>query len=222
MRDDHEGYPPPSSPTFGDDGATAASSKASSEAIRMLMNNPSSNASLSSSQVSALTANRLPLERLVSDSPKSSNQETKSSGQHPILPAMEDVSFMNPLDLDPEEDDEEEEESSSLWGGDENGAASPKSKKRDWLLRMNRRMADTPIGEMDSSVIPISAIMNAWAKTKSSQGASMVETWLNRAQQEHAAGNTKVVPTTKMYTMAGTYHSICEFVGLFPTSKTDY
>jgi hypothetical protein len=208
MRDDHEGYPPPSSPTFGDDGATVASSKASSEAIRMLMNNPSSTASLSSSQVSALTANRLPLERLVSDSPKSSNQETKSGGQHPILPAMEDVSFMNPLDMDPEEDDEEEEESSSLWGGDESGATSPKSKRRDWLLRMNRRMADTPIGEMDPSVIPISAIMNAWAKTKSSQGASMVETWLNRAQQEHAAGNTKVVPTTKMYTMAGTYHSI--------------
>jgi hypothetical protein len=44
--------------------------------------------------------------------------------------------------------------------------------------------------------------MNAWAKTKSAHGASMVETWLNRAQEEFDAGNTRVVPTNKMYTMA--------------------
>jgi hypothetical protein len=190
LRVGHEAGSP--SPTIGDD-ATAASSKASSEAIRMLMKFPSSSASLSSSHGSALTANRLPLDRL-SDSPKS--QATSFS--RPILPAMEDV-CSNPFD---QENDEEEDEESSLWG-DESGVTSPKSKKKDWLLRMNRRMAETPVGEMDPSSIPISAIMNAWAKTKSSQGASMVESWLKRAQLEFDAGNMRVVPTTKMYTMAG-------------------
>ena len=52
----------------------------------------------------------------------------------------------------------------------------------------------------------LSAVMNAWAKTKSAQGASMVEMWLNRAQQEYDAGNHRIVPTAKLYTMAGMYH----------------
>ena len=80
---------------------------------------------------------------------------------------------------------------------------STKSKKREWLLRMNRKLQDIPIGELDPTVMPLSAIMNAWAKTKSAQGASMVEMWLKRAQEEYNAGNRSVVPTTKMYTMAG-------------------
>ena len=84
----------------------------------------------------------------------------------------------------------------------------PLNAKKDWLLRMNRRLHDIPIGELDPTTVPLSAIMNAWAKTKSSQGASMVELWLNRAQQEYDAGNRKVVPTSKMYTMAGA--SRCE------------
>jgi hypothetical protein len=32
----------------------------------------------------------------------------------------------------------------------------------------------------------------------------MVEMWLKRAEQEYDVGNRRVVPTTKMYTMAGT------------------
>lgn len=81
---------------------------------------------------------------------------------------------------------------------------SPSSlgKKREWLLRMNKKIQEVPVGELDPSAVPISAIMNAWAKTKSAQGASMVETWLRRAQQEYSAGNHRIVPTTKMYTMA--------------------
>ncbi len=81
--------------------------------------------------------------------------------------------------------------------------SSPRSKKRDWLLRMNRKLQEIPLGELDPSQVPLAAIMNAWAKTKSSQGAAMVEFWLKRAQQEYDAGNRRVVPTTKMYTMAG-------------------
>lgn len=80
---------------------------------------------------------------------------------------------------------------------------SPKSKKREWLLRMTRKMQEIPVGELDPTTVPLAAVMNAWAKTKSSQGASMVEAWLKRAEQEQAAGNDAVVPTTKMYTMAG-------------------
>lgn len=84
-----------------------------------------------------------------------------------------------------------------------NGTASSRSKKRDWLLRMNRKLNEIAVGELDPSVMPLSAVMNAWAKTKSAQGASMVEMWLKRAQEEYNAGNLSVVPTTKMYTMAG-------------------
>lgn len=179
------------SSTFGDD-ITAASSKASSEAIRMLMKPPASSASIASSHTSGLAASRLPLDAL-SDSP--SNQSSKIT--HPILPAIKDVCF-NPLDQEDEDDDDD----SCLWAN-ESARGSPDSKKREWLLRMNRRMAETPVGELDPSTIPVSAIMNAWAKTKSAQGATMVESWLKRAQQEYDAGSTKVVPTTKMYTMAG-------------------
>merc|ERR1712194_732117 len=50
--------------------------------------------------------------------------------------------------------------------------------------------------------IPISAVMNACAKLKSSGGAAMVEVWLCRIQEEQLAGNTRVHATTKMYTMA--------------------
>jgi hypothetical protein len=78
----------------------------------------------------------------------------------------------------------------------------PASRKQEWLLRMNRKKQDCPVGEMDLAVIPLNAVMNGWAKSKSSQGAAMVEEWLMRAEKEFAAGNTAIVPTTKMYTMA--------------------
>jgi len=81
---------------------------------------------------------------------------------------------------------------------------SPKTKKREWLLRMNRKLADVPVGELDPSSFPIAAIMNAWARTKSIEGATMVETWLNRVQLEVKAGNCRpgIQLTMRMYTMA--------------------
>jgi hypothetical protein len=177
FRDDNDSY----SQSTNGDARTTASSKASSEAIRLLIEQPGSIASRSSSQVSSLNAARLPLDKFA---------DPDASGR-PILPAMEDV-----YGLDPTEEDDNEEE----W---DEARSSATTKKRDWLLRMNRRMAETPVGELDPSSVPIAAIMNAWAKTKSAQGATMVETWLKRAQQEFDTGNTKIVPSTKMYTMAG-------------------
>ena len=150
---------------------------------------PSASASLSSSVGSALTGTCLPLDRLADSS---MNQQTV---EYPILPAIEDV-FTGADGFD------EEDEGTESWG-DDVGPQSPISKKREWLLRMNRRLADTPVGELHPSTVPISAIMNAWAKTKSAQGASMVEMWLKRAEEEANSGNTKVNPSTKMYTMAG-------------------
>jgi hypothetical protein len=166
----------------GGDDTTATNSKASSEAIRMLMKPASPSASLPS-RASTLTASRLVLDE--PSSPKNSDR--------PILPSLEDV-FQDPLADD--ECDEDDDDLPSECG----------SKKRDWLLRMNRRLSEIPVGELDPTTMPLSAIMNSWAKTKSAQGASMVEMWLKRAQEEHDAGNTRVVPTTKMYTMAGKWY----------------
>ena len=98
---------------------------------------------------------------------------------------------------------------------DENNDLVPQDKKKEWLLRMNRRLIEIPVGQLETSTVPISAIMNTWAKTNSSQGASMVEMWLNRAQKEFLAGNTNIVPTTKMYTMAGTFMHEIMFMHLF-------
>lgn len=79
---------------------------------------------------------------------------------------------------------------------------SIESKKTEWLTRMNRKLAEVPIGELDPSEVPLAAVMNSWAKTKSAHGAAMVEMWLQRAQKESNAGNHLIVPTAKMYTMA--------------------
>lgn len=75
-------------------------------------------------------------------------------------------------------------------------------KKRDWLIRMNRKLKETEAGSLDPSRIPIHAVMNAWAKTKSSEGAQMVEMWLRRVEKEVDMGNTLVEIGTKLYTMA--------------------
>lgn len=180
-------------PALSDD-YTAASSQASSEAIRMLMSAPvSTSASLSSSQASGLTGSRLPLDCLVQSTPKIQNTVGR-----PILPAIEDA-YHTPYGED--DVDEAQEGLDSL--GDEGDNLSPTSKKKEWLVRMNRRMNEIPIGQLDPSSIPIAAIMNAWAKTKSAQGASMVEMWLKRIKEEVDAGNASVVLNTKLYTMAG-------------------
>ena len=194
--------------------AAQDTSKSSSAAIRMIMNPQekdlaSSGASLSSSNTSALVATRLPLDRLTDDSSQATagtgTTSSKASGR-PILPSINDI-VVDPLhDEDDDEYFTDEDEEDSYFVGAESSidgtTMTTQSKKKDWLLRMNRRLTEVPIGDLDPSTTPISAIMNAWAKTKSSNGASMVEKWLNRAQEEFDAGNTKIVPTNKMFTMA--------------------
>jgi hypothetical protein len=119
----------------------------------------------------------------------SSKTPLMSGVERPILPQPIN-SMNNNWDVPDDSDDEED--------------LDPRAKKLDWLLRMNRRLTEIPVGDLDTQVVPLLAIMNSWAKTKSSQGATMVEMWLNRAQQEYEAGNRKIYLTTKMYTMAGT------------------
>jgi hypothetical protein len=92
---------------------------------------------------------------------------------------------------------------SSRDGASTDDRVSGPTKKSDWLIRMNRKLSEIPVGELDPATVPVSAVMNSWAKTKSAQGAAMVELWLKRAQEEYDLGNRRFVPTTKMYTMAG-------------------
>ena len=189
-------------PSLNDD-LTAVSSKASSEAIRMLMSAPvSSTASITSSQASGLTGSRLSLDGMAHASGSTRSKSPVPPAARPILPAIDDF-YPSAFG-----DDGEDEGS---WGEDaaagETHNDSPTSKKREWLLRMNRRLNETLVGQLDPSTVPVSAIMNAWAKTKSAQGASMVEMWLKRIQEEADAGNSRVVPTTKMYTMAGKFQA---------------
>ncbi|KAL7489538.1 hypothetical protein ACHAW6_015211 [Cyclotella cf. meneghiniana] len=77
------------------------------------------------------------------------------------------------------------------------------AKKREWLLTMNQTLESTPVGELDPNSLPLSTIMNGWAKQKSSEGARMVEMWLERVHAEYNADNPYGVhPTARMYTMA--------------------
>jgi hypothetical protein len=39
-------------------------------------------------------------------------------------------------------------------------ARSPRSKKREWRFKMNRKLADIPIGELNPEEVPIAALMN--------------------------------------------------------------
>lgn len=76
-------------------------------------------------------------------------------------------------------------------------------KKREWLVQMNQTLEETPIGQVDPNILPLSTIMNGWAKQKSSEGARMVEMWLDRVHSEYNSENPHGVhPTARMYTMA--------------------
>jgi hypothetical protein len=163
----------------------------------MLMNaQVSTDMSIASSKSSGLVANRLSLDVLDQDETSS----YRSTSTRPILPSLEDV---YPLQLDHDSDDNVD--GGEVWGDDVDPNL-PASKKKEWLLRMNRRMQEIPIGQLDPTTLPVSAVMNAWAKTKSAQGASMVELWLQRVHDEVEAGNTKVSLSTKLFTMAGKLH----------------
>ena len=82
------------------------------------------------------------------------------------------------------------------------GAHDSQAKKREWLLNMNATLESTPVGQLDPNILPLSTIMNGWAKQKSSEGARMVEMWLDRVHSEYNAENPSVHPTARMYTMA--------------------
>lgn len=133
-------------------------------------------------------------------SPISPDRDLDAFGK-PILPEQAvDDSFSFDEEPDDLETGDSWENKASM-----NANLSPASKKKEWLERMTKKLNETPPGELDPAFVPVAAVMNAWAKTKSSQGASMVELWLKRAQQEYDMGNDRVVPTTKMYTMAGKF-----------------
>ena len=82
------------------------------------------------------------------------------------------------------------------------GAHESMAKRREWLMSMNAMLENTPIGQVDPNQLPLSTIMNGWAKQKSSEGARMVELWLDRVHSEYNAENPQVHPTARMYTMA--------------------
>jgi hypothetical protein len=130
---------------------------------------------------------------------------SRTADAHPILShalQMKKDSFVHMMPSDDEDDDNGDIDADE---DDTQGAGrSPKSKEKKWLLRMNRKLAEIPVGELDPATIPLSRVMNTWAETKTLQGATMVEMWLKRAEQEYDADNDRVVPTAKMYAMAGT------------------
>ena len=155
---------------------------------------------------------------------RSSTLADQAEASRPILPQQKPEEYDYSFHCDEVEDEDDDDvryifdDAGSHTGGEDDdswehshsnnpyasgkSSSSPPSKKHEWLLRMNRKLQEVPVGQLDPGTVPLSAVMNAWAKSKSAQGASMVEMWLKRAQQEFNHGNTRVVPTTKMYTMA--------------------
>ena len=108
---------------------------------------------------------------------------------------------------DPSEYENDNRGGSNFRGSSYNGIPIPsahdsQAKKREWLLSMNATLDATPIGQLDPNALPLSTIMNGWAKQKSSEGARNVEMWLDRVHQEYKNDNPSVYPTARMYTMA--------------------
>jgi hypothetical protein len=137
-----------------------------------------------------------------------STATSRSADSRPTLPQAPQVnneSFGHMIPSDDDDDDNDEIESCE---DDTQGASGyHKYKEKKWLLRMNRKLAEIPVGELDPATMPLSKVMNTWAETKTSEGATMFEMWLMRAQQEYDAGNDRVVTTAKMYAVAGTWLS---------------
>ena len=208
--------------SFGRAVSNESETLASSEAIRQLMKPPGGGtlASIGVGSMATSTTTSTLYPTNLDESMEQSSSHAESLSNNDMLsilphqpPVIDDLSF----DQDSDDDDilfqygGDDDESEGANGNHNNPyglgpTSSPRSKKREWLLRMNRKLSEIAVGDLDPSTIPLPAIMNAWAKTKSAQGASMVEMWLKRAQQEYDAGNSRVVPTTKMYTMAGKFH----------------
>lgn len=74
---------------------------------------------------------------------------------------------------------------------------------RDWLYHMNTILSRTEIGKLDPTKLPYREVMNNWAKTRSTEGAVIVEElWLQRLQQEVEMGNPMIVVGKDIYTIA--------------------
>jgi hypothetical protein len=73
----------------------------------------------------------------------------------------------------------------------------------DWLFHMNTILSRTEIGKLDPTKLPYREVMNNWAKTRSTEGAVIVEElWLQRLQKEVEMGNSMIVVGKDIYTIA--------------------
>ena len=128
----------------------------------------------------------------------SGTESHNAANDAPILPKR----IIPDPSLDNYEDDDMNMRSTDYHGIPIPNSHDSLAKKRDWLLTMNATLESTPIGQLDPNTLPLSTIMNGWAKQKSSEGARMVEMWLDRVHSEYNAENPGVHPTARMYTMA--------------------
>jgi hypothetical protein len=73
---------------------------------------------------------------------------------------------------------------------------------KDYLFRMNKELEVTSIGELNPRHLDIPEIMNAWAKTRTTEGAEMVEMWLQRVRKEVEMGNQLIKLGADVYNIA--------------------
>eukprot|EP00573_Skeletonema_grethae_P005857 CAMPEP_0201695326 /NCGR_PEP_ID=MMETSP0578-20130828/7331_1 /ASSEMBLY_ACC=CAM_ASM_000663 /TAXON_ID=267565 /ORGANISM="Skeletonema grethea, Strain CCMP 1804" /LENGTH=1306 /DNA_ID=CAMNT_0048181169 /DNA_START=426 /DNA_END=4346 /DNA_ORIENTATION=- len=140
------------------------------------------------------------------DQPVAANGTTGASS-FALPPPPEESSSSGPSILPkriiPDPNDEYENNDKAYNGVPIPSAHDSSHKKREWLMQMNQTLEDTAVGQLDPNILPLSTIMNGWAKQKSSEGARMVEMWLDRVHSEYNSENPHGVhPTARMYTMA--------------------
>ena len=62
---------------------------------------------------------------------------------------------------------------------------------------MNQDLQKTKMGALNPTAV--SGVMNAWAKTNSTEGAEMVDVWLQRLKMEVDVGNYRVKIVNETY-----------------------
>jgi hypothetical protein len=73
---------------------------------------------------------------------------------------------------------------------------------RNILIGTNNELESTIRGKLNPKFFAISEIMNAWAKTRTTEGAVMAEMWLQRVRTEVEMGNQLVELDTDLYNTA--------------------
>lgn len=73
---------------------------------------------------------------------------------------------------------------------------------RNILIDTNNELEITTRGKLNPKYFAISEIMNAWAKTRTTEGALMAEMWLQRVRTEVEMGNQLVKVDTDLYNTA--------------------